>query len=473
MGVGLALAERMLAARFNRPGHDIVDHRCWVIAGDGDMMEGLTSEATSLAGTLGLDRLTVLYDDNHISIEGDTGMAFCEDVARRFDAHGAPLGADALAATRAQLGWTHAPFEIPGHVYDHWQTQVAERARDHHSWQEALARYRDEHPGPAAEFERRMTGQLPDGWAEELLSAAASETPVATRATLGEVLNAAAARVPELVGGSADLSSSTITTLHGEGDVTREDRSGRNLHFGVREHAMGAVLDGLAGHGGLRPFGATFLVFSDDLRPAIRLSALMQLPVLSVFTHDSIGVGEDGPTHQPIEQLAGLRATPGLTVLRPADANETATALELDGPVAPILARQKLPVLPSDDPDMAGRIVAAGSDVVLVATGSEVTIALEVRDLLAAEGVAARVVSLPSWELFRARPAAERHQLLPPGVPTVAVEAASPQGWCEFADEVVAIDRFGASGAADALYAHLGITAAAVTARVRALRATR
>ncbi len=529
MGVGLALAERMLAAHFNRGEHRIVDHRTWVIAGDGDMMEGVTSEATSLAGTLGLDRLTVLYDDNHISIEGDTDIAFCEDVARRFDAHGwqvlrvddvndsgelagamdaarvdterptiviarthigygspkqddaaahgAPLGADALAATRETLGGEHAPFEIPTHVYDHWHTHVVARASARTDWEGSFARYRADHPELAAEFERRMAGQLPEGWADELLAAAASDDPVATRAALGEVLNAAAARVPELVGGSADLAPSTVTTLHGEGDVTRADQAGRNLHFGVREHAMGAVLNGLAAHGGLRPFGATFLVFSDYVKPAIRLSALMQLPVLYVFTHDSIGLGEDGPTHQPVEQLASLRATPGLTVLRPADAGETAaavrTAVELNGPVALILSRQKLPVLTTEGLDMAGRIVADGADATVVATGSEVSLALEARELLAADGVAARVVSLPSWELFRARSATERDRLLPPGVPTVAVEAASPQGWREFADEVVALDRFGASGAADALYQQFDITAEAVAARVRSLRDAR
>ncbi len=525
MGVGLALAERMLAARFNQPGHTIVDHRTWVIAGDGDMMEGVTSEATSLAGTLGLDRLTVLYDDNHISIEGGTEMAFCEDVARRFDAHGwqvlrvddandleeltaaldaaradtdrptivivrthigygspkqddaaahgAPLGAEAIAATREKLGWEHAPFEIPGHVYDHWHEQVAERAGAHAAWQDDLARYRADHPELAAEFERRMAGQLPDDWADGLLDAVAGEGPVATRASLGAVLNAAAARLPELVGGSADLAPSTVTTLDGEGDVTRADKAGRNLHFGVREHAMGAIVNGLAAHGGLRPFGATFLVFSDYVKPAIRLSALMQLPVLFVFTHDSIGLGEDGPTHQPIEQLASLRATPGLTVLRPADANETAsavrTALELDGPVALILSRQKLPVLPPDRMDMAGRVVADGTEAVIVATGSEVSVALGAREALASTGRSVRVVSLPSWELFRARPATEQDELLPPDLPTVAVEAASPQGWREFADEVVGLDRFGASGAAEALYEHFRLTPEAVAARVGGL----
>ncbi|MFU8840623.1 MAG: transketolase [Nitriliruptoraceae bacterium] len=529
MGVGLALAERMLAASFNRPGHPIVDHRTWVIAGDGDLMEGVTSEASSLAGTLGLDRLTVLYDDNHISIEGSTELAFCEDVARRFEAygwqvlrvddpddphelpvaldaaradterptivivrthigygspkqddaaaHGAPLGAEAVAATREALGWSYGPFEIPAHVYDHWHAHVAERARAHAAWQASFTSYRAAYPDLAAEFERRMAGQLPDGWDDDLLASVSGDAPVATRAALGQVLNAAAARIPELVGGSADLAPSTVTTLHGAGDVSRADAHGRNLHFGVREHAMGAMLNGLAAHGGFRPFGATFLVFSDYVKPAIRLSALMQLPVLYIFTHDSIGLGEDGPTHQPVEQLAALRATPGLTVLRPADANETAlalrTALTLAGPVALVLSRQALPRLAPEHLDAAGSVVADGADAVLVATGSEVAVALEARELLAGEGVAARVVSLPSWELFRARPPAERSRLLPPGIPTVAVEAASPQGWHEFADAVVGLDRFGASGAAAALYEHLGITAEAVAAAVRALRAPR
>ncbi|MFO7960580.1 MAG: transketolase C-terminal domain-containing protein, partial [Nitriliruptoraceae bacterium] len=323
------------------------------------------------------------------------------------------------------------------------------------------------------EFERRVAGQLPDDWADELLAAAASDDPVATRASLGAVLNAAAAGLPELVGGSADLSPSTVTTLDGKGDVTRTDKAGRNLHFGVREHAMGAIVNGLAAHGGFRPFGATFLVFSDYVKPAIRLSALMQLPVLFVFTHDSIGLGEDGPTHQPIEQLASMRATPGLTVLRPADAHETAlavrAAIELEGPVALILSRQKLPVLPPDGLDVGGSVVAEGTEAVIVATGSEVSVALGAREVLAASGRSVRVVSLPSWELFRARSSAERDQLLPPDLPTVAVEAASPQGWLEFADEVVGLDRFGASGAADALYEHFQITPDAVAARVRAL----
>jgi transketolase len=525
MAVGLALAERLLAARFNRDGHEIVDHRTYVIAGDGDMMEGITSEATSLAGTLGLDRLTVLYDDNHISIEGSTDLAFCEDVVRRFQAHdwhvvkvddandlpalaaaldaaraehlrptlivvrshigygspkqddasahGAPLGAEALAATREQLGWTYGPFEIPPHVYEHWHAQVDERRAAHVRWQAAFERYRDEHPTLAGEYERRMAGRLPEGWADGLAAAVASDGPVATRRSLGAALNAAAARLPELVGGSADLAPSTSTNLDGEGDIGRRRWDGRNLHFGVREHAMGAVLNGLAAHGGFRVFGATFLVFSDYVKPAIRLSALMQLPVVYVFTHDSIGLGEDGPTHQPIEQLAGLRAVPGLTVIRPADANETAlaveAALDASGPVVLALSRQDLPVLDPATLDLAGSIVDEGDHATVVAAGSEVHLARDARDLLAEDGISVRVVSLPSWELFRARPAAERAQLLPRQRPTVAVEAGATQGWSEFAHDTVGIDRFGVSAPAAQAYAHLGVTATVVADRIRAL----
>lgn len=530
MAVGEALAERMLADTFNRPGHAIVDHRTWVVAGDGDMMEGVTSEATSLAGTLGLDRLTVFYDDNHTSIEGSTDLAFCEDVARRFDAHGwhivrvddvndlvavedaitaarheterptlivvrshigygspkqgdaaahgAPLGPDALEETRRSLGWTHGPFEIPDRVRNRWRAGVAERVVAHDRWQDAFARYHREHPALASEFERRMAGDLPHGWtADALIEAVTGDGPEATRKSMGAALNAAADSMPELVGGSADLAPSTVTTLEGGGDVGRRAFSGRNLHFGVREHAMGAILNGIAAHGGLRAFGATFFVFSDYLKPAIRLAALMGLPVTYVFTHDSIGVGEDGPTHQPIEHLAALRSIPGLTVLRPADAAETAlavgAAVTSDGPTALILSRQALPRLEPARPDLAGSVIADGPDATILATGSEVGLGLAARELLTQAGVRARVVSLPSWELYRARPAAERQQLIPPGVPTIAVEAGSAQGWHEFADEVIAIDRFGVSAPAADAFAEVGLTAERIADHVRRLVAAR
>jgi transketolase len=529
MAVGMAIAERMLAARFNRDGHRIVDHRTWVIAGDGDLMEGVAGEAASLAGHLGLDRLTVFYDDNHISIEGSTDLAFCEQVADRFAAygwhvtlvddvndlasidaavadaraeqkrptliivrshigygspkqgsaaaHGVPLGAKAVAATRARLGWTYGPFEVPDSVYDTWRSLVAERSAQNGRWRAAFLAYAKDHPELAAEFQRMVAGRLPDGWDDTLPEFDPGHDALATRKAFGAALNAVAARIPELVGGSADLAPSTNTTLEGEGDISRGEWTGRNFHFGVREHAMGAVLNGLAAHGGVRVFGATFLVFSDYLRPALRLSALMQLPVLYVFTHDSIGLGEDGPTHQPVEHLASLRAIPGLTVLRPADANETslalAAALAAEGPVALVLSRQNLPILEPGDLDPAGSQVADGDEATIVSTGSEVHVALRARALLGGQGIRARVVSVPSWELFRRRPAAERERVLPPGPPVVAVEAGSPQGWCEFADVVVGLDRFGASGSSHDVYEHLGITPQAVADQVHTLHSAR
>jgi transketolase len=513
-----------VGARFNRPGHDVVDHRTWVIAGDGDLMEGVSAEAAALAGTLGLDRLTVFYDDNHISIEGSTDLAFCEHVAQRFDAygwhvlrvddvndlrglddavdaaraehdrptlvvvgshigygstkqddaaaHGAPLGADVIEAARHRLGWSHAPFEVPRSASTYWSDAVARRARAHATWEGAMASYRKQHPELSAELERQMAGRLPAAWEEHLPAYATDAGASATRSRSGEVINALAPAIPELVGGSADLAPSTNTTIDDGGDIAAGRWHGRNFHFGVREHAMGAVLNGLAAHGGLRPFGATFLVFSDYLRPAIRLSALMQLPVIFVFTHDSVGMGEDGPTHQPIEHLASLRAIPGLTVLRPADGNETAAAwraaLGSDGPTALILSRQALSTLPTDQVHVGGAVIADGDQATILATGSEVHVALEARDLLAERGVDARVVSLPSWERFRTRPSSERDQLVPPERPTVSVEAGASQGWHEFADTVVDINRFGLSAPGPQALAETGITAEDVANAVTA-----
>ncbi len=454
MAVGMAAAERMLATGFNQPGHEVIDHRTWVIAGDGDLMEGVSSEAASLAGTLGLDRLTVFYDDNHISIEGSTDLAFCEHVGQRFEAygwqvlrvddvndlasldraveaaraerrrptlvvvgshigygstkqdtaaaHGSPLGEEALAAARETLGWDHAPFEIPNEVYGYWRERATARAAAHADWQERVDGHRAAHPDLAAKLARRIEGRLPDGWQAHLPEYATDTGGAATRARSGEVINALAPAIPELVGGSADLAPSTDTSIEGAGDIAAGEWDGRNFHFGVREHTMAAVLNGLAVHGGLRPFGATFLVFSDYLRPALRLSALMALPVVYVFTHDSIGMGQDGPTHQPVEHLASMRAIPGLTVLRPADGNETAAAwaaaLEADGPSVLALSRQSLPALPTTRVDVAGAIIADGDQATVLATGSEVHVALEARDLLAEQGVSCRVVSFPSWE---------------------------------------------------------------------------
>ena len=523
--VGLAMAERMLAARFNRPGHEIVDHRTWVIAGDGDMMEGITSEAASLAGHLGLGKLTLFYDDNGISLEGPTSLHFSEDVAKRFEAygwhvtrscdvndlasidaavvgcladprpslvlvhshigfgspvqdtakaHGSPLGLAGTAATRERLGWPHGPFEIPVEVYDHWRGLVGRPAAAHSQWTRLLADYGAAFPAASDELHRVLRGALPADFDLDLPIFEAG-TAVATRVASGRVLNALAGRVPELVGGAADVGPSTETYLHDAGHIPADGWTGRNLHFGVREHAMGAAVNGMAAHGGLRPFGAAFFVFADYLRPAVRMAAIMGLPSIFVLTHDSIGLGEDGQTHQPVEHLASFRAMPGVVVLRPADANETAQAWRVamerrDGPTMIVLSRQALPVL---DPGLlhvaaGASIVAAGEDATVVATGSEVEIALAARELLAARGISARVVSLPSWELFRSRPAGDRDTILPPNRPTVAVEAAASTGWLEWADEVVGLDRFGASAPADVLYEQLGITASAVAARIEA-----
>jgi transketolase len=528
--LGLAMAERMLAARFNRPGHDVVDHRTWVFAGDGDMMEGISSEAASLAGHLGLGKLTIFYDDNHISLEGPTSLHFSEDVQQRFEAygwhvtgvsdvndlsgidaavaecladdrpslvivrthigfgspvqdtakaHGAPLGAANAAVTRERLGWQYGPFEIPSAIYHHWRDLVVQRAAAHDGWSARFDQYRAEFPDAADEFERVNRGQLPFGWESQLPTFEVG-TSVATRVASGRVLNACASVVPELVGGAADVGPSTETYLHDGGHVPADGWGARNLHFGVREHAMGAAVNGMAAHGGLRPFGATFFVFVDYLRPAIRMAAIMRLPSIFVLTHDSIGLGEDGQTHQPVEQLASLRAMPGVVVLRPADANETAGAWKvalqrLDGPTLIVLSRQALPVLDPAHLDVAGgaSVVASGDDATIIATGSEVEVALAARDLLAPLGITASVVSMPSWELFRRRPLADREAVLPPDRPTVAVEAAATTGWHEWADAVIGLDHFGASAPAAVLYEQFGITATRVATQVHALSTNR
>jgi transketolase len=528
-GVGMAMTERMLAARYNRPGHDVVDHRTWVIAGDGDMMEGISSEAASFAGRigLGLGKLTVFYDDNHISLEGTADVEFSENVGDRFEAygwhvarvhcvndldaldaavseaeqkhdrpslvivrsnigygspaqdtakaHGSPLGEANVAATREHLGWPYPPFAIPEEVYAHWHALVEERVGAHTDWDARFARYRDAEPARAAEYERVMAGRLPDRWHDAPLPEFEPGTKVATRKSAGAVLNAIADAVPELIGGAADVAPSTDTQLTESGDVNAGDWDGRNIHFGVREHAMGAICNGIAAHGGLRPYCATFFSFYDYMREPVRLAAIMQLPVVFVFTHDSIGLGEDGPTHQPIEQLAGLRALPGMRTIRPADANESAQAwrkaLADDGPTALVLSRQGLTVLDPSLLDVAAgaSVVAPGDDAAIVATGSEVEVALGAREVLAGDGIAARVVSMPSWELFRTQPADARERVLPKGLPTVAVEAAAPTGWHEFADDVVALTRFGASAPAPLIYEHLGLTPENVAAHVRRL----
>jgi len=444
--VGMAMAEAHLVTRFNRLGHTLVDHHTYTIVGDGDLQEGVASEAASLAGHLHLNKLIALYDSNRISLAASTKLTFTEDVGKRFEAY-------------AQV-----------------------------------------YPDLAAEWKRLMSSELPEGWDKDIPTFSPADKPIATRSAGGKTINAIAAHVPELVGGSADLNPSTDTALKGRGDFQSplnqaQDRqgavggewgyAGRNLHFGVREHAMAAVVSGLALHGGVIPFGATFLTFSDYMRPSIRLAAMMKLRVIYVFTHDSIGVGEDGPTHEPIEHVAALRAIPHLTVIRPADANETAQAWRVamthrDGPVALILTRQALPILaPGGDVARGAYILADADgtpDVILIAAGSEVSVALEAREKLAARIVRARVVSMPSWELFEAQPQEYRDQVLPPGVTArLAVEAGVPMGWSRYAGtygDVVAIEnRYGASAPFKTLMKEYGFTGDNVAARVRAMLA--
>jgi transketolase len=521
--VGMAIAERLLAARFNREDLSVVDHRVFVECGDGDLMEGVSAEACSLAGHLGLGKLTVLYDNNRVSLDGPTWWTFTEDVATRFLAygwhvvrlfdvddfsaidvalteaaeeterpsivlmhshigigtpihddhrsHGAAVGPEYAGIARGLLEWPYEPFQIPEEVYETWRSQVAERAESRRRWLERFERYRQEDPELAAEFERVMAGNLPDGWQETLPRFESGAEKISTRVAAGQALNAVARAIPELVGGAADVQSSTETHLDEYPDVARHEWRGRSLHFGVREHAMGAIVNGVAAHGGLRPFGATFFCFSDYMRGALRLSAIMQLPCVWVFTHDSIGMGEDGTTHQPVEQLAGLRAMPGFTVIRPADANEAAqawaVALQRPGPTALVLSRQGLTVLDPDAVDVRGAIIGAGEDAAIIASGSEVEVALGARDLLAGEGIGARVVSLASFELFFERPHDERDAILPPGIPKIAVEAASPFGWSALATDMVAMTTFGKSGKGPDLYRFFGITPEAVAAKVK------
>ncbi len=387
-------------------------------------------------------------------------------------AHGSPLGSEGVAATRRKLDWNYPPFEIPAAIYSHWREHAGAWASAQADWETLLARYTTERPAQASELQRVIDARLPDGWRAALPR---FEPPgeIATRKSGARALNAFASVVPELIGGAADLVSSTYTEIEHSGSLNDGDWGARNLHFGVREHAMGAICNGMAAHGGVRVFCSTFFAFSDYMREPIRLAALMQLPVIFVFTHDSIGLGEDGPTHQPVEQLASLRAMPGMVVIRPADANESAQAwvqaIACNGPTALVLSRQALPILDPAKLDVASgaSIVEAGDDAVIIATGSEVGLALQARRLLQQQhGIAVRVVSLSSWEIFRAQDEAVRNAILPPALAKIAVEAASPLGWLEFADEVIGLQRFGASAPAADLFERLGFTAEAIAERV-------
>jgi transketolase len=529
-GVGMAIAEAFLAATFNRPGYKLVDHFTFGIVGDGDLMEGVAAEAASLAGHLKLGKLIYLYDDNQITIEGCTGLTFTENVAQRFEAygwqvltvedgndlaeidraiasareetgkpslikvrtvigygsphkggtaecHGSPLGGEEVKLTKEALGWpADLHFAVPDRVREQYAAVAAGGAAARAQWERLRTAHEHAYPDLARQWADAMEGRLPDGWKKALPVFAAGEK-VATRSASGKVLNALAPMVPTLIGGSADLAPSNNTYMAGFADFQADEPGGRNLRFGVREHAMGGILNGMAYHGGLFPFGATFFVFSDYMRPAIRLAALSRLPVTFVFTHDSIALGEDGPTHQPIEHLASLRAMPGLTVIRPSDANETvvawAAALERrNGPTALVLTRQNLAVLdrtvvgPAEGLLKGGYILkdptCARPRIILIATGSEVEIALEATGELAGHGVAARVVALPSWELLEAQSAAYREKVLPARIEArVAIEAGSTFGWERYVGRhgvVIGINRFGASAPAGVLYEKFGLT---------------
>jgi transketolase len=528
--VGMAIAERHLAARFNRGSRKVVDHFTYVFCGDGDLMEGVASEAASLAGHLGLGRLICLYDDNHVTIDGGTELSFTENVTPRFkaygwqvlrvrdgndleaigqafadaraettkpslivcrthiaygspnkqdshEAHGAPLGAEEVRLTKARLGFPpEKSFFIPEEALRHFRRCVEKGAKAEAAWQKTFGTWAQKFPEEAEDWRRSMDGSLPPGWDADLPSFADGK-PIATRAAFGQALNAVAPKLPTLMGGSADLSPSNNTAIKGAHDFQKGAWDGRYLRFGVREHAMGAILSGLALHGGVRPYGGTFLVFSDYMRPSIRLAALMKLPVIYIFTHDSIAVGEDGPTHQPVEHLAALRAIPGLTVVRPADATETAAAWRAalqsaDGPVALILSRQNLPVLdrrklpPAGMLERGAYVLSDGSgapQVVLIATGSEVQLAVKAQGMLAEKGVAARVVSMPSWELFERMPRDYRDAVLPPAIAArVAVEAGIGMGWERYVGAggaVVGMSGFGASAPGGTVMEKFGFTA--------------
>ncbi|MFN2612087.1 MAG: transketolase [Solirubrobacterales bacterium] len=536
-GVGMAMAERFLRERY---GAEVMDHRVFAICSDGDLMEGVASEASSLAGHLGLGRLVYLYDDNHITIDGSTSLSFdSEDVPARFRAygwhvqqvedandlealsaaieagiaeeerpslidvrsiigwpspnlqgtaktHGAPLGEDEVRATKEVMGWDpDKSFHVPDGVYEHWREAVAPGEQHQREWRQRLDNWRQTDPEAAAEWERAWEGRPEDGLADALPSFdPAEKDSIATRVASSKAIQALAPYVPTMIGGSADLAGSTNTDIEDEDSYTRE-HAGRNVHWGVREHAMGSAINGMALHGGIvRPFGSTFLQFSDYMRGAVRLSALMDLPVVWVYTHDSVGLGEDGPTHQPVEHYAALRAIPGLTVIRPGDPAEAVEAWrvtleECDGPVCLLLTRQGLPVLDRTKLAGAGGLArgaytlseAAGKppQAVVVATGSEVGVALEAQEQLHAENIEIRVVSMPSWELFDAQPPDYAESVFPPGLPVVSIEAGVAQGWERFAERSVAIDRFGASAPGAEVLTRLGITADAAAAQVREL----
>jgi transketolase len=555
--VGMAIAEAQLAARYNRPGHTLVDHYTWALVSDGDLMEGVASEAASLAGHLRLGKLICLYDDNHVTLAADTDITFSENRAQRFEAygwhtvsvadgndldaidaalaaaraetarpslilvrthigygspeqdsfrvHGSPLGLDNVRKTKQTLGWPTEPeFLIPEAALAHFRAALERGAQDEAAWNTSLSAYAKTFPALAEELQGRLRAELPTGWDADIPVFDVDDKGLATRDASGKVMNAIAPRLPALTGGSADLDPSTKTALKGQGDFNPPpenageqgddsddwSHAGRNLHFGVREHAMGAIVNGLAAHGGFIPYGSTFLIFSDYMRPSIRLAALMGLHVVHVFTHDSIAVGEDGPTHQPVEQLASLRAIPNLVVIRPGDANETAVAWRValetrDRPVLLVLTRQALPTLDRSryaaaDGVRRGAYVLSDApngkpELILLASGSEVSLIVAAAERLGDQGVAVRCVSMPSWELFESLPQAERDAVLPPSITArLAVETGVLQGWERYLGargEMLCVERFGASAPAAVVLREYGFSVDNVCARAKAMLA--
>ena len=543
--VGMALAEAYLASYFNRPGFNLVDHYTYALVSDGDLMEGVCAEAASLAGHWGLGKLIYLYDDNRITLDGSADMTFTEDVAMRFraygwhtvavadgndveainraiedakavtnkpslisirtiigygsphkqntsEAHGSPLGADEIKLVKEFFGWPQEDFYVPGEALEFFRAAVEKGAQQEQQWNQLFENYRKEHPELAAEFERAQAGELPEGWDSDLPSFP-PEKKVATRNASGVVLNAIAKHIPTMIGGDADLAGSTKTLLKGAQNTGQKKPAARNVRFGVREHGMGAIVNGLSVHGGIiKPYSATFFTFSDYMRPAVRLGCLMGINPIYVFTHDSIGLGEDGPTHQPVEHLAALRAIPDLYVIRPADANETAAAwvaaMQLERPAALIFTRQDLPVLTGEDIGgvesvragaMRGGYVLADCvgtpQVILIGTGSEVAIAHEAYRTLTAEGVKARLVSLPSWELFADQDVEYRESVLPSSVTArVSIEAGVTLGWERYVGTkgiTIGVDKFGASAPYERIYQEYGLTPAKVVEAARKVMA--
>jgi transketolase len=528
--VGMAVAEAHMGAVFNRE-QKIIDHHVYFIASDGDMMEGVSHESASFAGHAKLGKLIGFYDDNHITIEGDTALTFSDDTGARFEAygwhvqhvadvndlaalnraidaakaetskpslivvrshigygspnkhdtaeaHGSALGVDEIVLTKKALGYPSLePFYVAPEALRYWREAANKRAKTEDDWKKVYDAYKTANTALEKELERRLRGDLPGGWEELIPVFTAKDGNVASRAASGAVINAIARKIPELMGGSADLASSTNTIIKGEPSFSAENFAGRNFHFGIREHGMGSIMNGMSLFGGIIPYGATFLIFSDYMRPPVRLACIMDRHVIYVYTHDSIGLGEDGPTHQPVEQLSALRAIPGMTLIRPADASETAEAWRAalkhkEGPVALVLTRQKLPFIDRSKYAAAiglarGAYVLADSpggapQVVMISTGSEVSLILDAQKKLETEGIRARAVSMPSHEIFARQDQAYRDSVLPKGVKRIAIEAAHPMSWYRWVGDdgvIIGIERFGASAPAPVIYAHLGITA--------------